>query len=164
MINFRNEKGSITLFVLVSCMFFIASVACVQMYMQSKRVAVDREYRQIKFNYEGNTLDENNLKNDYTEVENLNNVNVNITKSTISNNVLSVEFTINNINNVNIKSIKYGWGTSESVNTVERWNFIESSNAGTTLTALNNNAKTTGNYYLFIVINDKVTCSKITVN
>ena len=163
MINFRNEKGSITLFVLVSCMFFIASVACVQMYMQSKRVAVDREYRQIKFNYEGNTLDENNLKNDYTEVENLNNVNVNITKSTISNNVLSVEFTINNINNVNIKSIKYGWGTSDSVKTVERWNFIENANTETNLIAINSNAKTKGDYYLFIVINNKILSSKITV-
>lgn len=163
MINFRNEKGSITLFVLVSCMFFIASVACVQMYMQSKRVAVDREYRQIKFNYEGNTLDENNLKNDYTEVENLNNVNVNITKSTISNNVLSVEFTINNINNVNIKSIKYGWGTSDLVKTVERWNFIENANTETNLIATNSNAKTKGDYYLFIVINNKILSSKITV-
>lgn len=163
MINFRNEKGSITLFVLVSCMFFIASVACVQMYMQSKRVAVDREYRQIKFNYEGNTLDENNLKNDYIEVENLNNVNVNITKSTISNNVLSVEFTINNINNVNIKSIKYGWGTSDLVKTVERWNFIENANTETNLIATNSNAKTKGDYYLFIVINNKILSSKITV-
>ena len=163
MINFRNEKGSITLFVLVSCMFFIASVACVQMYMQSKRVAVDREYRQIKFNYEGNTLDENNLKNDYTEVENLNNVNVNITKSTVSNNVLSVEFTINNINNVNIKSIKYGWGTSDLVKTVERWNFIENANTETNLIATNSNAKTKGDYYLFIVINNKILSSKITV-
>ena len=163
MINFRNEKGSITIFVLVSCMFFIASVACVQMYMQSKRVAVDREYRQIKFNYEGNTLDENNLKNDYIEVENLNNVNVNITKSTISNNVLSVEFTINNINNVNIKSIKYGWGTSDLVKTVERWNFIENANTETNLIATNSNAKTKGDYYLFIVINNKILSSKITV-
>ena len=41
MINLRNEKGSITLFVLISCLFFVASVACVQMYMQSKKIAVD---------------------------------------------------------------------------------------------------------------------------
>ena len=57
MINLRNEKGSITLFVLISCLFFVASVACVQMYMQSKKIAVDREYRAIKSNYEGNTLE-----------------------------------------------------------------------------------------------------------
>ena len=69
MINLRNQKGSITLFVLISCLFFVASVACVQMYMQSKKIAVDREYRAIKSNYEGNTLEEENLKNDYIEVE-----------------------------------------------------------------------------------------------
>ena len=74
MINLRNQKGSITLFVLISCLFFVASVACVQMYMQSKKIAVDREYRAIKSNYEGNTLEEENLKNDYIEVEKLNNV------------------------------------------------------------------------------------------
>ena len=85
------------------------------------------------------------------------------TKSTISNNVLSVEFTINNINNVNIKSIKYGWGTSDLVKTVERWNFIENANTETNLIATNSNAKTKGDYYLFIVINNKILSSKITV-
>ena len=50
--NLKNENGSITLFVLVSCLFFVASVACVGMYMQSKQTAVDREYRQIRANYE----------------------------------------------------------------------------------------------------------------
>ena len=50
--NLKNEQGSITLFALVSCLFFVASVACVGMYMQSKQTAVDREYRQIRANYE----------------------------------------------------------------------------------------------------------------
>lgn len=163
MINLRNEKGSITLFVLISCLFFVASVVCVQMYMQSKKIAVDREYRVIKSNYEGNTLEEENLKNEYIEVEKLNNLNLNVIKSTISGNVLNVEFTINNTDGVNIKSIKYGWGTRESVNTVERWNFIENSNSGSTLTATNNNAQTKGDYYLFVVVNSKIMSSKITV-
>ena len=52
MINFRNEKGSITVFVLASCLFFIAAVSCTQIYMQSKQTAIEREYRQIKVNYE----------------------------------------------------------------------------------------------------------------
>ena len=163
MINLRDEKGSITLFVLISCLFFVASVACVQMYMQSKKIAVDREYRAIKSNYEGNTLEEENLKNDYIEVEKLNNVSVNIIKSTISENILNVEFKINNAENVSIKSIKYGWGTSDSVKTVERWNFIENANTETNLIATNSNAKTKGDYYLFIVINNKILSSKITV-
>lgn len=162
MINLRNEKGSITLFVLISCLFFVASVACVQMYMQSKKTAVDREYRQIKSNYEGNTLDENNLKEDYIQVEKLNNTNINITNYTISDNILSVEFNISNTD-LDIKTIKYGWGNSESVNTVERWTFIEDGSVGTTMTALNNKAETTGDYHLFIVVNNKVIYSKITI-
>ena len=133
------------------------------MYMQSKKIAVDREYRAIKSNYEGNTLEEENLKNDYIEVEKLNNVSVNIIKSTISGNILNVEFKINNAENVSIKSIKYGWGTSDSVKTVERWNFIENANTETNLIATNSNAKTKGDYYLFIVINNKILSSKITV-
>ena len=162
MINLRNEKGSITLFVLISCLFFVASVACVQMYMQSKKTAVYREYRQIKSNYEGNTLDENNLKEDYIQVEKLNNTNINITNYTISDNILSVEFNISNTD-LDIKTIKYGWGNSESVNTVERWTFIEDGSVGTTMTALNNKAETTGDYHLFIVVNNKVIYSKITI-
>lgn len=125
--------------------------------------AVDREYRAIKSNYEGNTLEEENLKNDYIEVEKLNNVSVNIIKSTISGNILNVEFKINNAENVSIKSIKYGWGVSDSVKTVERWNFIENANTETNLIATNSNAKTKGDYYLFIVINNKILSSKITV-
>ena len=162
MINLRNEKGSITLFVLISCLFLVASVACVQMYMQSKKTAVYREYRQIKSNYEGNTLDENNLKEDYIQVEKLNNTNINITNYTISDNILSVEFNISNTD-LDIKTIKYGWGNSESVNTVERWTFIEDGSVGTTMTALNNKAETTGDYHLFIVVNNKVIYSKITI-
>ncbi len=52
MCSLKNQKGSITIFALVSSLFFVASVACVAMYMQSKQVAVDREYRQVKENYE----------------------------------------------------------------------------------------------------------------
>ena len=52
MLNLRNQRGSITFFILSSCLFFIASVTGVFMYMQSKQIAVDREYRQIKQVYE----------------------------------------------------------------------------------------------------------------
>ena len=81
----------------------------------------------------------------------------------MTENILNVEFKINNAENVSIKSIKYGWGTSDSVKTVERWNFIENANTETNLIATNSNAKTKGDYYLFIVINNKILSSKITV-
>ena len=69
--DFKNQKGSVTLFVLVSCLFFIASVACVDMYMQSKQNAIDREYRQIKASYE---KDINNMEEIYTELSGQNNL------------------------------------------------------------------------------------------
>ena len=54
MFNFKSEKGSITLFVLASCIFFIASVTCVQMYLNNKERAINQEYKQVKSNYEKN--------------------------------------------------------------------------------------------------------------
>ena len=65
MINLKNEKGSITVFVLASCLFFIAAVACTQIYMQSKQTAIEREYRQIKSNYE---KDSESLDDIYNEM------------------------------------------------------------------------------------------------
>lgn len=162
MINLRNERGSITLFVLISCMFFIASVACVQMYMQSKKIAVDREYRQIKSNYEGNTLDENNLKENYEQLSKIKNIGINIVKATWLNNNLNVEFTLTDTD-VNIKTIKYGWGTAESVDTVPKWTFVENDSPSGSKFALNSSAINNGDYHLFIVVNDNVIYNKITV-
>ena len=71
MLNLRNQRGSVTFLILSSCIFFIASITGVFMYMQSKQVAVDREYRQIKQIYEKSLNEE-----DTTEQEtNLNNTN-----------------------------------------------------------------------------------------
>ena len=60
MLNLKSQKGSITVLALSSCLFFLASVTTVYMYMQSKQVAVEREYRQIKSIYENN-LDDFNI-------------------------------------------------------------------------------------------------------
>ena len=65
MLNLKNNRGSITVFVLVSCLLFIGCVVCVRMYIQSKEIATDREYRQIKVNYETDT---NSLDNIYNEL------------------------------------------------------------------------------------------------
>lgn len=162
MINLKSEKGSITLFVLVSCMFLVASVACTQMYMQSKKIAVDREYRQIKSNYEGNSLDENVLKEDYERLAKNINMEINIVNVNHEDSKLSVEFKLNDTD-INVNSIKYGWGTSEDEETVTKWTFIESSGVKENMLALNNEATNTGDYHLFVVINDKVLHSKITV-
>ena len=154
MIDLKNEKGSITLFVLVSCVFFIASVACVQMYMQSKRVAVDREYRQIKSNYEGFFIDDESLRERYIQLAQLRNIDITVENTTKSGNKLIVELILNTTSS-EIKTIKYGWGTSPSIDTVSNWTFVEKESVNGKMLAINDNAGSGSQYHLFVVINNK---------
>lgn len=160
MINLRDQRGSITLFVLISCMFFVASVACVQIYMQSKQVAVNREYKQIKSNYEGDTLNVENLREQYTKLSNLKNADITIIKATRSGDKLMVEFKLSSTD-IDVKTIKYGWGTGTTVDTVSNWSFIENSGVNGNMIALNKEAKASESYNLFVVVNDKILYSKI---
>lgn len=160
MINLRSEKGSITLFVLVSCMFFIASVACVQIYMQSKQTAVDREFRQIKDNYEGNSLDENNLKESYEKILKQKNIEINIINTSIKDESIIVEF---NVNDVDINLIKYGWTKEDTIDKVGKWTYIEKSSSKENMLAIYDEEEPSGDYYLFIVINDFTKSYKVTI-
>lgn len=160
MINLRSEKGSITLFVLVSCMFFIASVACVQIYMQSKQTAVDREFRQIKDNYEGNSLDENNLKESYEKILKQKNIEINIINTSIKDESIIVEF---NVNDVDINLIKYGWTKEDTIDKVSKWTYIEKSSSKDNMLAIYDEEEPSGDYYLFIVINDFTKSYKVTI-
>ena len=160
MINLRSEKGSITLFVLVSCMFFIASVACVQIYMQSKQTAVDREFRQIKDNYEGNSLDENNLKESYEKILKQKNIEINIINTSIKDESIIVEF---NVNDVYTNLIKYGWTKENTIDKVSKWTYIEKSSSKDNMLAIYDEEAPSGDYYLFIMINDFTKSSKVTI-
>ena len=160
MINLRSEKGSITLLVLVSCMFFIASVACVQIYMQSKQTAVDREFRQIKDNYEGNSLDENNLKESYEKILKQKDVEINIIDTSIKDESIIVEF---NVNDVDINLIKYGWAKEDTIDKVSKWTYIEKSSSKENMLAIYDEEEPSGDYYLFIVINDFTKSYKVTI-
>ena len=164
MINLRNEKGSITLFVLISCIFFIASVACVQMYMQSKQTAVDREYRQIKESYE-QSVDENTINNEYTKVAQLKNINIVVENTTKTNNKLTVQFSLDSTDatDLDIKTIKYGWGSGSSIDTVTDWTYLESESIKSKMIAINNKASSSGDYHLFVVINNQEIYKKVTV-
>lgn len=155
MLNLKNERGSITLFVLVSCLFFIASVTCVQMYMQSKQASIDREYRQVKANYETQLADSASLDETYAQLSELENITINIEKTTLESNQLIVEFSLSNRTNLKINTIKYGWGTSSSMDTVSAWNYLEAESVQDKMIAINNQAITSGTYYLFVVIDNK---------
>ena len=162
MLNLKSEKGSITLVVLVSCMFFIASVICVQIYMQSKQIAVDREYKQIKLNYEGNIINNDSLDKIYYQLSQLENLNIIVGEKTRKNNQLIVEFSLNNTSNIDVTTIKYGWGTSSTIDTVSQWSYIEKEGVNEKMLAINNDANSSDEYNLFIVVGEKEFYENIT--
>ena len=119
MFNFKSEKGSITLFVLASCIFFIASVTCVQMYLNNKERAINQEYKQVKSNYEKNIGKEGEI------YENLasRSLEVTFSEKTKNDSKIVQEFEIKNINN-DINSIKYGW-TKDKLTLPDSWIYVE---------------------------------------
>lgn len=164
--NLKSQKGSITLFVLVSCLFFLASVACINMYMQSKQVAVDREYRQIKTNYE---KDINNMESIYTELSSKNNISVDFEDPDIDKTKQKISVGIYaNLDYLNIKTLKYRWFYSsvekdinqqEDINellqsAVTNWTFVEYQNGENEFVATCNYTQNTGYYYLCVMIDN----------
>lgn len=51
-INIKGNKGSITLFVAMSTMFFLMLIASITAFMKNRERAVETEYIQIKQSYE----------------------------------------------------------------------------------------------------------------
>ena len=162
--NLKSQKGSITLFVLVSCLFFLASVACVNVYTQNKQIAVDREYRQVKANYE---KDINNMESIYRDLSLKNNLEVQFgapefdkTKNKIFVNVFA------NLEYLNINTLKYGFYCSNeninnpSINNITNWTYVEVQNGENEFVATIDLQKDNNNqyytyYYLCIVIDNK---------
>jgi len=163
--NLKSQKGSITLFVLVSCLFFLASVACVNMYMQSKQVAVDREYRQIKANYE---KDINNMEAIYTELSAIKNISVDFGAPKFDktqNKVFIDVFT--NLEYYNINTLKYGWYPSNtnintpSINYITNWTYVEHQNGENEFIASRNLIEDNRYYYLCVMINNTEIWKKV---
>ena len=159
--NLRNQKGAITLFVLVSCLFFLASVACVNMYMQSKQTAVDREYRQIKANYE---KDINNMDSIYAELSNKNNLSVNFGIPKIDKTSKQITIDIyTNLENLDVKTLKYGWFYNldqvenlSTNDTITNWTYVEHQSGENAFIATCNYTEEAGYYYLCVMIDNKI--------
>lgn len=160
MVDLKSQKGAITLIVLVSCMFFIASVVCIQMYTQSKQVAVDREYKQIKLNYEKDIDDIDTIYNELLEIENFA---VTFGTPTINNNTISSTISFN-IQDTNIKTLKYGWFYSENIINAQNiedylpdsWNFVEIVSGQNTINITKTYTEVSGYYYLCFMANNKL--------
>ncbi len=155
--NFRETNGSISMLVLASCMFFIASVMCVQMYMQSKQSSVSKEYNQIKSNYEKSL---ENIDTVYSNLANIHNIIVNFETPNIntSNNKIYVNTEIDTTN-FDSNDLKYGWLYSKTElqeldsKNISEWTYFETKKGVNKFTALKNYTNS-GYYYLCIVINN----------
>ncbi len=157
--DFKSKRGSITLFVLVSCLFFIASVACVNMYIQSKQSAIDREYRQIKATYE---KDINNMDSIYAELSSINNLSVDfgIPEINQTSKKISVKIYIN-LEYLNIKTLKYGWYydtnyiNNPSISRITNWTYVENQNGENEFVATYNYIENDGFYYLCVMVDNQ---------
>lgn len=165
----KNEKGAVTLFVLVSCLFFLTSVACVNMYISSKQSAVNKEYKQIKSNYEKD-LSEKTITSIYNNLKNRNNiVSFGKPQKSYKNKELFVPITLNGLS-LDVKTIKYGWfynqnnlnpETDSSLLTqISPWSYVEKEKEKENVNLnLNVQAQTActndGFYYLCFMLDDK---------
>ena len=66
----KKQEGSISLFVLLSCLFFLVTVTSVAINVKNKEAAIDSEISKIKANYEKyvgneNQIYEENITNTY---------------------------------------------------------------------------------------------------
>ena len=52
MINLKNNRGAITLYILISLLFFIIAIVSVQAHLKTKEANVESEYQKIKASYE----------------------------------------------------------------------------------------------------------------
>lgn len=163
--DFKSKKGSVTLFVLVSCLFFIASVACINMYIQSKQNAIDREYRQIKASYE---KDINNMDSIYAELSSINNLSVEfgVPEFDKTGNRVSVDV-YTNLEYYNISTLKYGWyASNENTNTplianITNWTYVEHQNGENEFIANANILDNVRYYYLCVMINNTENWKKL---
>ncbi len=155
--KFRDERGSITLFILASCMVFLVSIVGVFSYIKNKEVTMDEQYIQIKKRYE---VDLNNKDNLYKiEASNVKTSNISIEFEsqegyfipTGSSNVqISQRFNLENGTQYGIKSISYAW--SDNIETTPNsWKYLSSIYTEYTV---NLDDATENNYYLWIKIVD----------
>lgn len=120
--NLKCEKGSITIFALASCLFFLVSIVGVQIYTKNKQIALEENYKQIKQSYEKDVGSEENIYNSLKNLENAGEIRIYFdtqeayiipTESTSQTVTISQKFTVNNGTNKKIQSISYGWSNTK---------------------------------------------------
>ena len=109
----KDEKGAITLFVLVSMLLFIATITSVYTFVQGKNRVINSNLKQIKSQYE---VDDNSLSALYeaTVYEWMPKITLENSGNTTITGKIELIDDAKKIYNINIKSIKYGWYISDT--------------------------------------------------
>lgn len=120
--NLKSEKGSITIFALASCLFFLVSIVGAEVYTRNKQIALEENYKQIKQSYEKDVGNELDIYNSLKDIEKSGEIRISFepqegyiipTDSTAV--TISQKFTIDNGTNKKIQSISYGWSNESGV-------------------------------------------------
>ena len=180
--NLKSEKGSITVFVVASCMLFIIVALGISNFIQNKSNNEEEQYREIKKSYEKDIGNEDVIYDRLNNNIHIENVDFEAKKTYIiptgENDVtISQKFTIVN-NSLSINNIRYRWYYKENLND-ENWNELgdnwtslpkldktyiikkESADEGIYALKVQINDETYNNTYTHII---KVEVASITVN
>ena len=136
--NLKNNRGSITVFIIASCLLFIITAIGIATYVQNKVNNSEGQYKQIKSIYEkeiGNekAIYENskgmkkNISNNFSV--NFDNKDVYVLPTGQSEVTISQRFSVETNKSQNINSIKYIWldEKSDDISAVtDNWNTIDS--------------------------------------
>lgn len=167
--DLRSQKGSITIFVVASCLLFATTVVGIATYVQNKVNNEDEKYRRIKANYEQDVGRENEIYNDIISKGNIDTTDTNVSfdskevyviptgSTTVS---ISQKFDI--LKTDEISNIEYAWATSQN-QTISDSAWTSLPNGDNTYTVKVN--KGAGSYYLKVRLNgsDIVTSEAIKV-
>ena len=151
--GYRSEKGSITVFTLASCLFFLVSVIGVQTYTKNKQIAVENDYKQVKQSYE---KDINNQAEIYNRIKDLTgDIGVNfeaqegyLIPTGATSCTISQKFTVDNQSNNRVQSVSFGWSTDPET---EPTSWENASMQSLTHTA-NKTEVDKGDYYLWVKV------------
>lgn len=156
--NLKSERGSITIFVLASCLFFLISTVGVQAYTKNKQIAQETDYKQIKETYEKDIANQEAIYNKLKDVSKSGNITVSfesqdgyLIPTGGSSTDITQKFTIDNGTNKEIRQINYGWSNSNGIEPVE-WISLPTNNFSYLVTK---RGATEGDYYLWIKVVDE---------
>lgn len=149
----KSQKGSITLFILVSLLLFIAMVVSVYTFMKGKSGSINNELKQIKSKYE---ISDNDLTNLYNSTINFMPT-INLTRN---QNKVNGRITLNT-SNLNIKVLKYGWVKSDrelaknelSTENIMDWTFLENQEGNFNIDIIKEDVQV-GYYYICLIVNN----------